>query len=309
MKTESITLLSRPGEIHDYVMDLWSDGPIRRSHQDGGIIHDLVDKFARLPRVFFEPSDTRLEWTHFSPSWSAILLAHYENPTIRDLRFVHEIYHAATMPHARGMNLATMAARNAQNEREASTFSEIAIYLELPELREMSFPHPIFADRILYEQGDMSRPRTRLQERWRTQRDAVFQELMYARLGVVLADEDEVDADDPQIVWLRRYPEQGDIWCNVWRDRHQLVDEAMVTLRERCEGQGRVEAGKRHLDWLMSKEISDGTDIPFHREALAFRTTFDELIAAYDAAMERSGNDVVKHNTAPRTPKREIVAA
>lgn len=297
MKAESIVLLSRPGEIHDYVMDLWSDGPVKRSHQDGGIVHELVDRFARLPRIFFEPSDTRLEWTHFSPWWSAILLADYENPTIRDLRFIHEIYHAATMPYARGMNLATMAARNDQNEREASTFSEIAIYLELPELREASFPHPIFADRLLYEDGDISRPKARLRERWRTQRDTVFQELMYARLGVVLADEDEVDAEDPQIVWLRRYPEQGTIWQDVWRGRHRLVDDAMVSLRERCETDGRVEAGKRHLDWLLSESIANGSGIPFHDEAVAFRTTFDDLIAAYDEAMANGGQNAVKHAT------------
>lgn len=298
MKTDSIVLLSKPGEIHDYVMDLWSDGPIRRSHQDGGLIHQLVDRFARLPRIFFRPSDTRLEWTHFSPWWGAILLADYENPVIRDLRFIHEIYHAATMPYARGMNLATMAERNSQNEREASTFSEIAIYLEFPELRQLSFPHPIFADRLLYKDGSLQHPDLRLRERWRTQRETVFQELMYARLGVVLAEEDEIDADDPQIVWLRRYPEQGSIWCNVWRERHRMVDEAMVTLRERCETEGRVDAGRRHLDWLMSGDIAGNTDIPFHREALAFRTTFDDLIAAYDAAMAEEGMQSVRHATA-----------
>lgn len=298
MKTDSIVLLNRPGEIHDYVMDLWSDGPVRRSHQDGGLIHRLVDRFARLPRIFFEASETRLEWTHFSPWWSAILLADYENPTIRDLRFIHEICHAATMPYARGMNLATMAARNGQNEREASTFSEIAIYLEIPELRKLSFPHAIFADRLLYEDGDRTRPKTRLLERWRTQRDAVFQELMYARLGVVLADEKDVDATDAQTVWLRRYPEQGAMWESAWSERHCLVDEAMVSLRERCETEGRVDAGKRHLDWLMSEAIANGSGIPFHKEAVAFRSTFDELIAAYDAAMTAGGEDAIKHSNA-----------
>jgi len=297
MKTDSIVLLSKPGEIIDYVMDLWSaGGQVQLNHRNGGMVDEIVRKFARVPRIFFEPSDQRLEWTHFSPWWSAIQIAEYENPVIRDLRYLHEIYHAATMPYARGMNGATMAARNAQNEREASTFSEMAVYLEMPGLRYESFRHDIFMDRFLWRvpHAHMNRD-MKLLDRWRNERDVVFQELLYARLGVVLAKDDEVDADDPQIVWLRRYPEQGDIWNGVWSERHSLVDDAMVTLRERCESIGRVEAGKRHLDWLLSAEISDGSDIPFRREAEAFRTTFDELIASYDQAMENREEQPVRH--------------
>lgn len=293
MKVESIQLLANKGEIHDYVMSLWSDGPIRRNHADGGEIHALVDKFARTPKIFFEASDHRNEWSHFSPWWGAIQLAEYDNPTIRDLRYLHEIYHAATMPYSRGMNLRTMSQRNATNEQEASTFSEIAIYLELPGLRELSFPHPIFADRLLNASDD-GRPDKRLQERWWTQRDAVFQELRYARLQVVLADEDEVDAEDPQTIWLRRYPEQGHIWETVWSKRHNLVDDAMVTLRERCETIGRKDAARMHLDWLMSDEIAGDTSIPFHAEAVEFRQTFDALIAAYDKAMADANERSVK---------------
>jgi hypothetical protein len=300
MKTDSIVLLARPGEIADYVMGLWSDGGhVQRNHRDGGLVHRVVQKFARLPRIFFEASDHRLEWTHFSPWWSAIQLADYENPTIRDLRYLHEIYHAATMPYLRGMSGATMAARNAQNEREASAFSEMAVYLEMPSLRNDSFDHPILMDRHLFEHPEnrMGR-RERLLERWRHEPDAVFQELLYARLQIVLASDDEIDPADPQVVWLRRYPEQGDIWNGVWADRHSLVDDAMVSLRERCEGMGRTEAAKRHLDWLMSPAIAGGADIPFHREAVAFRNTFDRLISDYDSAMARADERPVRSQAA-----------
>ena len=298
MKEGSITLLTRPGAVRDYVESIWSDGPVRKNHREGGMVHEIVERFAQTPRIFFEPSDVRLEWTHFSPWWGAILLADYENPTIRDLRYLHEIYHAATMPYARGMNLATMSARNTQNEREASTFSEIAVYLEMPDLRDMSFPHEIFADRLLYRDPARQLDRdNRLLRRWRTQREVVFQELLYARLGVVMAEDEEVDAGDPQTVWLRRYPEQGELWCSAWRERHELVDDAMVTLREQAE-RDPVGAGERHLQWLMSDAIAEGTGIPFVREAAAFRDTFDALIASYDAAMATRGDRAVRHATA-----------
>lgn len=297
MKTDSIVLLANRGEIHDYVMSLWSDGPIKRNHADGGEIHALVDKFARTPKIFFQASDPLNEWSHFSPWWGAIQIAEYDNPTIRDLRYLHEMFHAATMPYSRGMNLRTMSQRNTQNEIEASTYSEIAIYLELPELRAMSFPHPIFADRLISPDGS-GIPDRRLLERWRTQRDAVFKELMYARLQVVLADEDQIDPDDPQIVWLRRYPEQGHIWEGVWSHRHAMVDDAMVTLRERCETMGRRAAADMHLEWLLSPEIAGNTGIPFHREAVEFRRTFDALIAAYDQAMIQAEETSVRSRAA-----------
>ena len=48
------------------------------------------------------------------------------------------------------------------------------------------------------------------------------------------------------------------------------------------------------LDWLLSEPISDGTGVPFHSEARAFRQAFDELVVTYDAAMTESGEQAVK---------------
>ena len=135
MKLDTLRLLVERDEIHAFVDGLWSDGPFRRSHREGGLVHRVVDRFAQIPRLFYQPSETQIEWTHFSAWWGAILLCDYDNPVIRDLRYLHEMYHAATIPHVAGMNSATMAQRNFHNEREASTFTEVAIYLEFPELR------------------------------------------------------------------------------------------------------------------------------------------------------------------------------
>lgn len=292
MNPDRIDLLVEPGDIHDYVLGLWSDGPIRRSHLEGGRVRRIVERFARLPRFFYEASDRRLEWTHFSTWWGGILLCDYDNPTIRDLRYLHEITHAATMPYVRDGNVRTLKAKNFRNEREASTFTEMAIYLELPDLRPLSFAHPIFVDRFLFPDGDLTRPDGRLLERWRSEPDLVFQELMYERLRVILA---EVDAPgDPQVVWLRRYGEQGANWLKVWSERFQLVETAMIELRKRSAADGRVSAAQRHLDWLLSPAVTDGGTIPFVREAAAFRDSFDGLIATYDSAMGRAGQVPVK---------------
>lgn len=294
MKRDSIHLLVEPGEIHEFVRGLWSDGPIRRSHETGGAVSRLIDRFARLPRFFYEASDSRIEWTHFSTWWGGILLCDYDNPAIRDLRYLHEIYHAATMPYVRGLNVPTFEALNFRNEREASTYTEIAIYLELPELRPLTFDHAIFADRFVFPSGDLARPDPQLQARWRSEPDLVFQELMYERTRVILADAAEIDPDDPQIVWLRRYGEQGANWIRVWSDRYRQVQNAMIALREASAAGDRAGAAQRHLDWLLSDEIAEGTDIPFRREAAAFRQSFDDLIAVYDSAMTQSGAVAVR---------------
>jgi hypothetical protein len=292
---DTITLLCHRDDVHDYVRSLWSDSPIARSHRDGGLVFRIVDRFAQLPRLFYDASDRTVEWTHFSAWWGAILRCNYDNPVIRDLRYLHEMYHGATMPHVAGLSTAAMAQRNFQNEREASTMTEVAIYLELPELRELSFPHPIFADRFVFPLGDLTRPDPVLIDRWRNERGRLFQELMYQRLRPILAEEGDFDPEDPQIVWLRRYAEQGEAWVKVWKDHHRLVDEAMLRLRDCALREGRQSAGERHRDWLLSAQIGDG-NIPFVDQARRFRQTYDELLAAYDSAMTSRNQTAIQHS-------------
>lgn len=295
MNRDTLHLLVEPADIHAYVDTLWTDGPIRRSHRQGGLVHRIVDRFARLPRLFYAASDVEIEWTHFSSWWGAILLCDYDNPTIRDLRYLHEIYHAATFPHIAGLNDAAMAARSFANEREASTFTEMAIYLELPELRPLGFDHAIFADRLIFPGGDLTRPDPVLLDRWRADRRQVFQELQYRRLHVVLAQPDEIDAHDPQLVWLRRYAEQGDAWARVWSARHREVDAAMIVLSDAVRAGERAGGAERWRDWLLSDAVTGGGDIPFAAEARSFRTAFDTLLASYDAAMARRQQVAVRH--------------
>ena len=117
---------------------------------------------------------------------------------------------------------------------------------------------------------------------------------MYERARVILAKDDEIDQGDPQIVWLRRYGEQGAAWIRIWSERFRLVQEAMVTLEERARAGDRRNALAEHLDWLQSEPLTDGTTVPFHREAQTFRTTFDQLIQAYDEAMTARNQTAVR---------------
>ncbi len=189
------------------------------------------------------------------------------------------------MPYVRDCNVATFEAMNFRNEREASSFTEMAIYCELPELRRQVFDHAIFADRFLFPSGDRTNPDPDWLARWRDDRQLTFQALLYERARVVLARDDEVDPDDPQVVWLRRYGEQGAAWVRIWSDRFREVQHAMLALEGQSRAGRRGDALRAHLDWLLSDPVTGGGDVPFRHEAATFRHTFDELIRVYDEAM------------------------
>lgn len=292
----SMAKLVEREDIHDFMHGLWTPGgPIQKSHEDKGYVWNIVDKFADLPRIFAEPSDLHNEWTHYSPYWGVTLFADYgDKPHVRDLRYLHEIYHGATQPYQpEGLrNLATLEMKNFDNEADASTVSEMEIYLALPELRPLTFPHPILVDRLLFPSGDYSNPDMELIERWKKRPDEVFNELKYTRASVVLATDDEVDLEDPVIEWLRRYPEQKQKWLDIWSDRYGEVEDAMLRLKDNVKTIGREAALDKHVAWLQS--VSEN-DIPFYAEATEFRKSYDQLIARYNEKMRATGHEPVSY--------------
>lgn len=297
----SMKLLVERREIHEFMRGLWTpDGPIAKSHDEGGYVWDIVDQFADLPRIFAQASDLHNEWTHYSPYWGVTLFADYENTHIRDLRYIHEIYHGATQPYQpEGLrNLATLEMKNFDNEADASTVSELEIYLALPELRALSFPHPILIDRILFPGGNFSKPDEGLIQRWKERPGEVFRDLKYTRASVVLAKDNEVDMDDPVIEWLRRYPEQKHNWLDIWSERYGEVEDAMLRLRNNVRTIGRQAALDAHLAWL--KSVSD-KGIPFYKEAVTFRKSYDRLIEAYNQKMRAQGYEPVSYSNEKKT--------
>lgn len=304
----SMKLLVEREEIHDFMKSLWTPGgPIAKSHDEGpgGFVYDIVDQFADLPRIFANPSDLENEWTHYSPYWGVTLFADYENTHIRDLRYLHEIYHGATQPYQpEGLrNVATLEMKNFDNEADASTVTEMEVYLAMPELRALTFPHPILIDRILFPEGDYSKPDQDLIDRWKERPGEVFRQLKYTRASVVLAKDDEVDMEDPVIEWLRRYPEQKYNWLNIWSKRYGEVEDAMLQLREDVKTIGRKAALDAHVDWL--KSVSEN-DVPFYPEAVEFRKSYDRLIDAYNRKIRAQGYEPVSYKkedkqSAPQT--------
>ena len=85
---------------------------------------------------------------------------------------------------------------------------------------------------------------------------------------------DEIEA------WIRRFASQNLVWAAIWARRYDEVERAMVELR-RTAVSDRRGAIERHVDWLRSKPVTLGTDVPFPREAEAFAAVYWKNKADY----------------------------
>ena len=302
---DSMKVLVSRDEIHAFVRELFTDGgPIQKNYDQGGYVYDIVDQFADYPRVFAEPTNLDVEWTHYYPYMSVILFADYgDKPHVQDLRYLHEMYHCATQPYlpSNRRSMAALEKKNFDNEDDASTVTEMEIYLAIPELRQYTFPHPILIDRILFPGGDVTKPDQDLIDRWHERPGEVFRHLKYTRLHYVNADESELlpeERDDPTIGWLRGYPDQKYVWLDVWADHYGTLEDAMLKFQSETKELGREIAAQNHIKWL--KSVSKN-NVPFYEAAEKFAPAYVERITEYNEDMKASGHKPVarKDNSSP----------
>lgn len=268
-----IPLVSRGG-IHDFMGARWRSAAFRSSHADGGFIYWQVERFAWRPRVFAEPSNDQLERAHFSTWWNVIMLREYDNPIIHDLYYLHEMAHAASMPYIGNIGREAFAEKMQRNELEASVLSEIAIYFEMPELREESFNHPIYADRFINDPN--------LQTLWKANRDVALETMRSIRRDVMVSKPEHLM--DTSEIWIRRFADQNAIYANVWADRYNEIEQRMAALQLADRKTGLQE----HLDWLEVEAARDPIDnIPFRQEAELFSPFYWSNKAKYEEATTR----------------------
>ena len=129
---------------------------------------------------------------------------------------------------------------------------------------------------------------------------------MYARASILTSP--TVNESDIAAYWLKRFYSQGKAWTTIWTNpkgehadlplggRFRLVEAAMVRFREECQSLGRKEALDHHIDWLNSQEITDGTDIPFYREAKAFCNSYLQHKLLYFDSLKKFGKETEMHH-------------
>lgn len=248
-------------EIHDYVRSLWKTDVFRRAHDRGGLVTDVVDAFARLPRLFVHMSNPHLEKAHFSTWWNAMTHRDdYTNPIIADLYWLHEMHHAGKMPYVRNIGRAAFDEKMQRNELEASVLSEIQIYFAIPALRPLSFPHPIYADRFLAD--------PEMQALWQADREVAIETIRTIRRDVMVSK--PVETMDETELWIRRFAEQNMAYSIIWSDRYQEIENHMADFQIRSITD-RKGALAQHQEWLEREAAKDAVDnIPFRMEAELF---------------------------------------
>lgn len=285
MKPDSIEILVEADDIKAHMRNLWRTEEFRKSQDEGGLIAQAVNQFATLPRFFFTPSDQDTEAPHFCSWWSGVQKRDYDNDAIHDLYYLHEIWHAGTMPYVSGLEFSNFQRKMIDNELDASTISEMAVYFEMPELRKKSFPYEIFVDRFLFPDGYKGAPDAPMLDRWKNDRDRLFEELRIKRRNVMSAPAPNLN-DDVEF-WMQKFTHQNEIWAHLWYARYNLVETAMVQLREDCRALGRREGMTRFMRWLASDEVMQGSDIPFPDEAKAFSAVYALNKKLYKSTFER----------------------
>jgi hypothetical protein len=276
---KDVAALASPKQVHEHVRKLWRTELFRRSHDEGaGFVRGIIDRFAALPRLFYDMSEPEIEASHFSVWFNAI--AHrpwYDNDAVSDLYYLHEFKHAAGMTYQAGMAWNRWFTKMVANEFEASFCTEVQAYFELPGLRERSFAFDIWADRFL---GDED-----LAARWNgsDKRDgaavAAFWAPLRAKRKEAMVKPDPFDFIELQI---RAYVEQNLEWVRVWQQSYPLVEA------HGSEIAGAARSGSDwpavlalHRRWLAERS-EDG--VPFRREAAEFAQVYRANKARYGNA-------------------------
>lgn len=258
---KNLTKLVTPDEIRNYVRALFRTQEFRDSYDRGGLVRKVVEDFASYPKFFYEMTDKRLEYGHFTSWWGGMQLRPDEykhSDAIHDLYYLHEMTHAGTMPVYPGLMHNTFMRILGDNEADASVTSEIAAYFDMPTLRPKSFSYPIYADRFLNDPEHLTW--------WKHHQTDFIESMKYKRRN--LMDPKYVPQDSPE-TWIHNFAAQNMALGPVWQKRAADVEQMIWDFRSECRDAsiGPVQALDNMIAYLQSDSVSEKTDIPFIQEA------------------------------------------
>lgn len=272
--------LNSPGEVLAWI-EASLQHPIAQSNfARGGLFRQCAQRFARISHFVFDASN-QSEHAHFSTWWGGILERKYDNKLIGDLYLLHEMAHIAHLSFVQGVGFETWTRKMTDNELTASVISEIAIYLEEPDLRDESFPQEIFADRFLAKKTWTKRwhedPTDTLRILSAIRRDAMEREPRTQKNG---------KPEDIPAFWVNRFAAQNAAWHAIWSFRYNDVE----SLLEKVEAKARsnFKAAAHLLREGIGRHSTRG--IPWEEEAIAFdaiyrfnRKLYDKSVAAKES--------------------------
>jgi hypothetical protein len=169
---------------------------------------DLIENAATYPILWYDYTDISVERLHFSVWWGAIARRNnvYNNLFIKDLYLLHELSHF--VEHARyptGTTFDTWTETRLGEEDDASFFSEMDIYNLCPWLREKTFDFPILWDEC-------------------REKDKSAQFAIRKHAGLA--------EGSPAMQLAAKYKIDNKVWCELWKDERQRVEEWFADLIE-----------------------------------------------------------------------------
>jgi hypothetical protein len=111
--------------------------------------------------------------------------------------------HAGSMVYMPYMTFENFLRKMTDNELHASVVSEVQVYLEIPELRKLSFPHAIYADKFLNDAGFV--------RRYKQDPRMGFEELKVMRRDTMMNPVPTSVSD----FWIHRFYTQNAAWGSV----------------------------------------------------------------------------------------------
>lgn len=270
---KNLIKLTEKQDIHDFFLKLWQTDIVRQSHENKGIVYQLVEDFAILPRFVYDATDPYAEYAHFSIWWGGILLRdNYDNPACHDLYFLHDLAHGADMTYAPDLTPVGFRCKQGRNELYASVMSEIYLYFALPGLRQLSFEHDIYADRFLNDPI--------LQQLYQDNPDYLFKFLLQYRHDALVKKQPQ-DACEQ---WIQKFRDNNASWFSIWKDRYNTIETAMHHFFLETQLYDRKTALDHHIEWLRSSDVLGAKGIPFEAEAYAFAETYHNNVDKKAAA-------------------------
>ena len=227
---KDLVLLRTPDEVRAYAAGLFRTPLLRGSPYVAG----WIERFAVRPAVFASMSDGDVEYPHFATWFGVTYLRSYDDATISDLYYLHELVHAALNRYEDTPLFTAWYRKMNGVEFSASLETEGYVYLEVPALREISFKDEIWADRYLGAERRLGR----------SLRDIMRQDRYRA-----MSRPDPMDYCEQQIAG---YARQNFEWANIWklavgdRPAYLVVEDHLRRFRE-----GAIDLDG-HVAWLRS---------------------------------------------------------
>lgn len=288
---KNLVLLASQSDIHQACYELLQSPVIQKSYEVRGVVFNVIDEYARLPRIIFDYTDHSLERGHFNSYWGTLARRDYGDAlAISDLYYLHEMKHQNVANYQHEQAESIWINRMSREEAYVSVFTELLIYFELPDLRKkVQFPGwVIWADRFLsdevkiyeWKENRMIRRNPNLGKNPKNsdlfmQDRELFITFAIERRGSIMYTP-HPELLDPQEKAIHSYGLNNFAWSDIWRSVRHRVEDAMLIL----ESASKVDR-KIALDWhqaFLEREQWDRI-CPFEAQAREFKRFMDAFYA------------------------------